>query len=185
MRELLEELLRSYRNYYIPLANDEFKDNEEKQQAMNLAMKAWETLQSLFPAQQELDEEYLSQQADDSERAILEEMEKWAIFGLVHRPGGPNFTRYSVFASGLNDYKHRIDQLTDSPGDTPAIWPFIKLIRLVLFVPLNKRVCLTNNRVYLDSPVLRTGLVLADLPGGLYLSFINEQELKDSQASET
>lgn len=145
MRGLLEELLCSYRNYHITSANNEFREEGEKQQAMKLAMKAWETLQSLFPTQQELDEEYLlSQQGENTERAILQEMEKWVISGLIHRPGGPNVTRYSVVASDLNDYKDRLDQLTDSPGDTPALWPFIKLIRSVLSASLHKRICLMN-----------------------------------------
>lgn len=135
MRELLEELLRCYRNYHVASSWGELTGEEERQKTRNLAMKAWETLRSLFPVQKELDEDYLSQEGGaDIERTILEEMEKWAVSGLIHRPGGQDATNYSTVASHLDDYKARLDQLTDSPGDTPALWPFIKLIRSVLSV---------------------------------------------------
>ncbi|KAL1967746.1 hypothetical protein VTN77DRAFT_3003 [Rasamsonia byssochlamydoides] len=155
VKELLEELLRSFRQYYTD-AYREVTDVEEQQQIRETSTRAWETLHSLFRNQPGLTHEYLSDEADGAEAAILRHLEEWAKAGFIHRPGGADALQYSVTANDLDECRDLLDALTTDPPneDRPAIWPFIKLIR-----------------VYLRSPILRTGLILADLPGFRDLNF--------------
>ncbi|KAL1980018.1 hypothetical protein VTN96DRAFT_4795 [Rasamsonia emersonii] len=155
VKELLEELLRSFRQYYTDTYR-EVTDVQEQQQIRETSTRAWETLHSLFRNQPGLTHEYLSDEADGAEAAILTQLEEWAKAGFIHRPGGADALQYSVTANDLDECRDLLDALTtDPPGENrPAIWPFIKLIR-----------------VYLRSPILRTGLILADLPGFRDLNF--------------
>ncbi|RAK74660.1 uncharacterized protein BO72DRAFT_488077 [Aspergillus fijiensis CBS 313.89] len=149
IRELLEELLSSVRKYYTD-AFREVQVSEEKEDIKAAALRAWETLRSLFPHQKGFDLEFLSKEGEESVETVLTTLQEWAMAGLDHRPGGRDNLRYSVVARHADECMEQLDNLMADPKDSkrPALWPFVKLIR-----------------VYLRSPVLRTGLVLADLPG--------------------
>ncbi|KAL2864222.1 uncharacterized protein BJX67DRAFT_374065 [Aspergillus lucknowensis] len=148
IRELLEELLSAVRKYYTG-AFREVTEINEQEKIKSAAMRAWETLRSLFPNQQ-LDLDFVSQEGEDAVAQIITRLENWVMAAQEFRPGGRDSLQYSVVASHADECMDQLDNLmADSrDGDRPALWPFVKLIR-----------------VYLRSPVLRTGLVLADLPG--------------------
>ncbi|KAI2993530.1 hypothetical protein CBS147346_10936 [Aspergillus niger] len=147
--ELLEELLSSVRKYYTE-AFREVRTSEEQENIKVAAKRAWDTLRSLFPHEQELDIDFLAQEGDEAVATIMTALLQWATSGLDNRPGGRDNLQYTVVSSHADQCMKHLDRLmaNDSDGDNPALWPFVKLIR-----------------VYLRSPVLRTGLVLADLPG--------------------
>ncbi|KAL4884754.1 hypothetical protein BJY04DRAFT_181964 [Aspergillus karnatakaensis] len=148
MNDLLQELLVAYRMRYTKVFLD-INDLEEGARITQLAERAFGTLKSLFP-DKDIKEEFLSNEGTHAEVAILTQLEEWAVSGLDERPGGPEALYHTIVASDLYDCRENLDSLTVASRDPerPAIWPFVKLIR-----------------VYLRSPVLRTGLVLADLPG--------------------
>ncbi|KAJ5950769.1 uncharacterized protein N7479_009182 [Penicillium vulpinum] len=156
MKELLEELLSSFRDFHITSSFQELKSQEEQHKCRDSADRAWETFQSLFSNQPRLTMEFLSDDSDGAESTLLAELERWAYAGLALRPGGSDALEYSAIAGNLKECKDTLDLLTaSSMGDgKPALWPFVKLIR-----------------VYLSSPILKTGLILADLPGFSDLNF--------------
>ncbi|KAL5362705.1 hypothetical protein BJX96DRAFT_106499 [Aspergillus floccosus] len=149
IQELLEELLRSFRGYYTR-EFVEVQSAEEQEKIKAAAIRARDTLTSLFPNHPEVNHEYLAAEGIETEQAILQHLRELAISVRNHRPGGPDAEQYRVVARNDEQCKDRLDELTTDPGEPskPAIWPFVKVIR-----------------VYLKSPILRTGLVLADLPG--------------------
>ncbi|GIJ92098.1 hypothetical protein Asppvi_011073 [Aspergillus pseudoviridinutans] len=159
IRELLEELLSNVRKYYTD-AYREVVDAREQENIKAAAKRAWDTLLSLFPNQPGLDLDFLSRDGEDAVESIVTTLQEWAMAGLDHRPGGRDSLRYTVVARHADGCMEQLDNLmADSrEGDRPAIWPFVKLIR-----------------VYLRSPVLRTGLVLADLPGFRDLNYARER----------
>ncbi|PYH87881.1 hypothetical protein BO71DRAFT_424076 [Aspergillus ellipticus CBS 707.79] len=155
IRELLEELLACVRKYY----TNAFRQvivAAEQESIKTAAKRAWDTLRSLFPRQPDFDLEFLSTEGEDAVEPILGTLMGWAVAGLAHRPGGRDSLRYTTVARHAGECMEQLDVLTADPRDSemPALWPFVKLIR-----------------VYLRSPVLRTGLVLADLPGFRDLNF--------------
>ncbi|KAF4273055.1 hypothetical protein CNMCM8812_008067 [Aspergillus fumigatus] len=159
IRELLEELLSSVRKYYTD-AYREVRDATEQEDIKAAARRAWDTLLSLFPNQPALDLDFLSRDGEDAVESIVTTLEEWARAGLDHRPGGRDSLRYSVVARHADECMEQLDYLTaDSrEGDRPALWPFVNVIR-----------------VYLRSPILRTGFVLADLPGFRDLNYARER----------
>ncbi|PYI32270.1 hypothetical protein BP00DRAFT_445723 [Aspergillus indologenus CBS 114.80] len=135
IRELLEELLSNVRKYYTD-AFREVQKSEEKEHIKAAALRAWETLRSLFPHEEGLNLEFLSKEGEESVKTILTTLHEWAMAGLDWITDRGDETTFAI------------------PCKRPALWPFVKLIR-----------------VYLRSPVLRTGLVLADVPGFRDLNF--------------
>ncbi|KAJ5726029.1 uncharacterized protein N7483_007386, partial [Penicillium malachiteum] len=156
MKELLEELLLSFREWFVPSARQEIESEAARQECQRAAERAWETFRSLFKSQPGLTIGFLSDDQHGADETILHQLERWAYAGLTHRPGGAQAVDYSATASDVLDCQDLLDILTaDHQGnELPALWPFIKIIR-----------------VYLSSPVLRTGLVLADLPGFRDMNF--------------
>ncbi|PYH72821.1 uncharacterized protein BO88DRAFT_358796 [Aspergillus vadensis CBS 113365] len=149
IRELLEELLSSIRKYYTE-AFREVRTSEEQENIIVAAKRAWDTLKSLFPHERNLDIDFLAQEGDEAVAAIMRTLLEWAMAGLDTRPGGRDNLQYTVVSHHADQCMKHLDRLmaNDDDGNNPALWPFVKLVR-----------------VYLRSPVLRTGLVLADLPG--------------------
>ncbi|GIK05752.1 hypothetical protein Aspvir_009865 [Aspergillus viridinutans] len=155
-RSLLEELLSNVRKYYTD-AYREVVDAREQEHIKAAAKRAWDTLLSLFPNQPGLELDFLSTDREDAVESIVTTLEEWAMAGLDHRPGERDSLRYTVVARHADECMEQLDNLmADSrDDDRPAIWPFVK--------------------VYLRSPVLRTGLVLADLPGFRDLNYARER----------
>ncbi|CAI7666524.1 unnamed protein product [Penicillium discolor] len=155
-RNLLEHLLLDFRKYYVSSIYRELLTIEEQRKCQDAAVKSWETLHSLFKTQPRLTIEFLSDESEGAHSEILALLEGWAYAGLINRQGGSDALEYSVIAGDVEECKSILDHLAaDNPeGGGPALWPFIKLIR-----------------VYLSSPILRTGLVLTDLPGLRDLNF--------------
>ncbi|KAL2860560.1 hypothetical protein BJX68DRAFT_261492 [Aspergillus pseudodeflectus] len=161
MNDLLEELLRAYRMHHTIHEVSDREDPGERDRIRSLSARSWETLKSLFPDEADMTEQFLSSEAPGAQERILGRLKEWALAGLDHRPGGPNALNLTLTADTIHDCKGNLDVLTVTPrrdGGTPAIWPFVKLIR-----------------VYLDSPILRTGLVVADLPGLRDLNYARER----------
>ncbi|KAJ5613921.1 hypothetical protein N7528_007575 [Penicillium herquei] len=160
MRELLEDLLLHFRAWFVPSARQEIHSEAERQEYQGAAERAWTTFRSLFKSQPGLTMGFLSRDHDGAYEIILREIERWAYAGLTHRPGGAQALDYSATAYDVWECQDLLDLFTADKeiNEHPALWPFVKI-----------------TRVYLRSPVLRTGLVLADMPGFRDMNFARER----------
>ncbi|KAJ5495799.1 hypothetical protein N7539_000915 [Penicillium diatomitis] len=145
--ELLEELLRSIRRAYnttdrTVLAEEDWSEYE------TIGERSYDTLQAIFRSRKEYDLDYFLQ--PNKELDILEELKQTALESLSFGSKGESSLHHSVVAKDLEACKIELDHLTSDPEDlnAPVLWPFIKLVRIFLHLPL-----------------LEHGLVLADLPG--------------------
>jgi hypothetical protein len=132
MNDLLEELLRAYRMHHTIHEVNDREDPGERDRIRSLSARSWETLKSLFPDEADMTEQFLSSEAPGAQERILGRLKEWALAGLDHRPGGPNALNLTLTADNIHDCKGNLDVLTVTPGrdgGTPAIWPFVKLIR--------------------------------------------------------
>ncbi|KAJ5381359.1 uncharacterized protein N7496_003787 [Penicillium cataractarum] len=187
MKGFLEDHLQSYRRWYFELEKpkemrptDEdwntaydadgvegFEDGDEAKLTQSEIVKlqkakqsAQETFKALFKGADEPSLEDLVRDGNpEAEIGILDALFEKAKKGLTSRPGGEEAVLYTETSQGLEECRELLDLLTtDSRGETPAVWPFIKLIR-----------------VYLDAPILKTGLVLADMPGLRDLNYARQE----------
>ncbi|KAB8261079.1 hypothetical protein BDV32DRAFT_137730 [Aspergillus pseudonomiae] len=129
VKELLEELVQSFRMYYTDLYR-EVTSIEEQERIRDRSTRAWSTLNSLFRDQPELTHEFLSDQTDDALSRILEQLGDWAAQSCTRRPGGAAL-QHTIIPSNVQECRSQLDMLTMDPRDESevAIWPFIKLIR--------------------------------------------------------
>lgn len=170
MREFLGDHLRSYRRWYFELKRPEImrakgedwipaddaddsngsEDGEEADltqieivKLQKAQQSAQETFKALFKGSDEPTlEDIVRDDGPEAESEILDALLAKAIRGLANRPGGEEATLYKKASEDLEKCRELLDILTtDSRGETPAIWPFIKLIRLVKTVP-------TENEIY-------------------------------------
>lgn len=139
--ELLEELLSSIRKYYTE-AFREVRTSEEQENIKVAAQRAWDTLRSLFPHEQELDIDFLAQEGDEAVATIMTALLQWAMSGLDNRPGGRDNLQYTVVSSHADQCMKHLDRLmaNDGDGENPALWPFVKLIRYITEGKCNKLV---------------------------------------------
>ncbi|OJJ42340.1 hypothetical protein ASPZODRAFT_125698 [Penicilliopsis zonata CBS 506.65] len=147
IKELLEELVQSFRMYHTDNVFREVESVHEQQRVREQATRAWSTLTSLFRGHDELTHEFLAEQGEGAYRRILDQLCRWTEASFTSRPGG-EASRYCVVTGNLEACRRQVEILTRDPEDGVAWWPFINIIRL-----------------YIRSPVLRNGLILADLPG--------------------
>ncbi|KAJ5232893.1 hypothetical protein N7468_005849 [Penicillium chermesinum] len=150
VKELSDELVRSFRMFYCASLFREVTSTAEQEKLRETAGRAWETLNSLFGRYDKLDHEFLSDETEGADVVIQSTLAQWARDEMSRRPGGLNSLQYSVVTGDLEACKSQLDKLTsnESSDEHPVLWPFIKVIR-----------------VYLDSAILGMGLVIADLPG--------------------
>lgn len=135
VNDLLEELLRSIRRATIQTDRSLIaEENWEQYEA--IGRRSHETLQAIFRKRSDLTIEYLSR--PDADLEILRELKQSAVDQMAFRPGGSSSLQYFVVADDLESCKDKLDGLTHDQIDssTPALWPFIKLIRFVDLLPL-------------------------------------------------
>ncbi|EAU36995.1 predicted protein [Aspergillus terreus NIH2624] len=115
IQELLEELLRSFRGYY----TREFVEVESAQEQEKIkaaAIRARDTLTSLFPNHAEVNHEYLAAEGIEAEQAILQHLKELVMGVRDHWPGGPDAEQYRVVAEDDDECKNHLDELTTDPG---------------------------------------------------------------------
>lgn len=108
---------------------------------------AQETFKALFKEPDEPSrEDLVRDDSPDAEAEILDALLEKTKKGLTNRPGGAETILYvkapdDLGKDDLEECRDLLDLLTTDPrGDTPAIWPFIKLIRLANSVPMGYKI---------------------------------------------
>lgn len=148
IRELIQELLRTFRAGYEPSVK-EIDDLAERTDTTEKADKAWHTLHVMFRNQQFFTKEFLLRYPANAQTPLIDVLHHWALEFLATRPGGGKARTWSAAAFDVEECSDRVDGFTSSPVDesTSALWPFVRLVR-----------------VYLRSPILQSGVVLVDCP---------------------
>ena len=133
VKELLEELLRTFKLCFIPAFND-VDSIQEQNEIRDKSSKAWETLQSMFRDRPELTQAFLKQESTGEEASVLSTLQEWATAVLAKRPGGANTNTWSAAAMDVDDCTDKLDPFVRDPVDEnlPSLWPFVRIIRLVM-----------------------------------------------------
>ncbi|GLB21784.1 hypothetical protein AtubIFM61612_002334 [Aspergillus tubingensis] len=171
IRELLEELLSSIRKYYTE-AFREVRTSEEQENIKVAAKRAWDTLKSLFPHERDLDIDFLAQEGDEAVATIMSTLLEWAMAGLDTRPGGRDNLQHTVVSHHADQCMKHLDRLmaNDDDGDNPALWPFVKLVRISR---LKLRSGASDGKV--PTPQLRRG-VYCDMKVTTEIQDVNSEE---------
>lgn len=147
VNELLEELLRSYREFYCSGNWKKVDDSDqEKQKIKDTADRAWETLRSMFTRQHRLTRKFLSgkEKKKDSDKGkkkdsdkgrkkelrILSDLQSWVVSAMNELPGRKDL-RHTMTADSLEECRDCLDGIASGAQNNggPILWPFIKIIQ--------------------------------------------------------
>lgn len=155
IKELIEELLRSFRACYIPAYHD-IDSLEERQHIRERSEKAWHTLHSMYRDQPIFTREFVLEHTSDIKTPLVGILERWTAKFFAMRPGGSESRTWSATAFNIDECRDKLDAFTRNPIDnnTAALWPLVRVVR-----------------IYMRSPILQSGLVLVDCPSPRDLNF--------------
>ncbi|KAL8724298.1 MAG: hypothetical protein Q9166_008029 [cf. Caloplaca sp. 2 TL-2023] len=156
INEQLHELLFSYRELYEPGLARFFELNE--QQHFEVGKKselALSTLQSIFAGHPEVTPSYLKEQSEGAFERILGELRRLA--ALIEWPPGAANGSWMATAASSDECHDKVAYFMQQ-----GLWPLTNIVR-----------------IYLSAQVLKTGVVLADLPGRLFDLYIEGYSLTE------
>jgi hypothetical protein len=155
IRELIDELLRTFRACYTPAFHD-VQDTEERQEIRLRSEKAWRTLEAMYRNQSIFTKEFLLEYPSNLKTPLCKVLEQWSTTFLARRPGGSECLAWASTAFTVDEATDKLNAFTCSPIDnnTPALWPYIRVVR-----------------VYLRASLLQSGLILVDCPTPRDLNF--------------
>lgn len=161
MEDVLSELLWSYRQLYLPNVQSHKTSTKDYERYTRESAQAWSALEAAFKHKSEFNESFLRDMSDGAIDKIESQLITWS--REIDWPAG-----------GANGIWRSTAVTPRECSEKTAIfmsnryWPFTKIIRLVdsdLILWMSKNLLTTSDRVYLESRVLETGLIIADLPG--------------------
>jgi hypothetical protein len=142
---------------------------DERKSVKQKAESAANSLNSIFGGFSEYSEELLRKSANNQDAQLVHAEIYSRLDDMVksiqaQRPGGLGVSSFSQDANTVEELSDRLRVFTQkkAEGHNSVLWPFIKIMR-----------------IYLASPMLETGVVLADLPG----IFITNLTLLDANTS--
>ncbi|TVY12926.1 hypothetical protein LARI1_G009230 [Lachnellula arida] len=141
VEEQLRELLYSYRSFHIMDLDDKGVSADEQRRLELRSKLAWDTLKAAFGSKQELTEKYLRDSSSGAEERLREKLKHWT--NELVWPRDSYESGWLETAGLAEECKHKTQQFLGG-----NLWPFIKTIR-----------------IFLSSQVLKSGTILADLPG--------------------
>lgn len=136
IHELLEELLRDFRQYnHQGQSSATLDSTQEQSEFKNRANRAWETLQTMFKHQRKFSKRFLKSDVDELE--ILDELKKLARSEMTRLPGLDGL-HHTMTAHDLDQCRSQLEELTSSCSSSNGfvLWPFIKLIKYYISFPL-------------------------------------------------
>ncbi|KAH7133693.1 hypothetical protein EDB81DRAFT_859227 [Dactylonectria macrodidyma] len=141
MKELVKELLWSFRQLYLPGVESDDTSEQDYGRYMRESDQAWSALQSAFQHQRRFTKDFLRDMSEGALERITTQVLQWV--EEIEWPSGGNNGFWVSTAQTAEECCEKTKVFMQD-----KYWPFTKIIR-----------------VYLNSQVLRTGVVLADLPG--------------------
>ncbi|TLD06663.1 uncharacterized protein PgNI_08716 [Pyricularia grisea] len=157
IKEMVTELLWSYRQLFLPAVESDTTSDADYARYMRESEQAWSALEAAFGHRREFKRAMLQDMAEGSLERITEMLVGWT--EDIEWPSGDETAGYNGDDEVTgNEPSHLVWRSTAATAEEccektslfmqDRYWPFTKIIR-----------------VYLDSDVLKNGLVLADLPG--------------------
>ena len=159
IHHLLKELVWNYRQLYHPgTLNNGSSGNDHEETRVDyerLSSLAWSTLETAFKHKREFNQDFLRDESQGAMDGITNTLIEWT--NDIIWPGTTITVETAKACSRM---------LTGFMKD--RLWPFMKVIRQAQrsSYPIFRQRA-NIRRVYLSSQVLKTGVVLADLPGKL------------------
>jgi len=184
-RLILQKHLENYYRYF--LESQEGLDRATMDDSKTLAMTALETFKALFCDLSEFQDDvcaknYLSTLTSENDERILLKLYEWtdlllcsfrADSGIVFRE-----------ASTVEELADKVEPFTRTPcaleeeSSVPAPWPLVQIVKWVVSLTYVCREALIFTRLGVQSAFVKTGLVIADLPG---LSDTNTNRVRATQ----
>ncbi|TEY79928.1 hypothetical protein BOTCAL_0040g00200 [Botryotinia calthae] len=142
-QEMVEELFWSYRQLFLPDSDNEGNklDSDEQQRIERESAVAWSALEAVFSQQEEFSINFMSDKSEGAFGRIKSQLLEW--MQKMEFPAGDESGLWTASAHTSDECQELTSVFMED-----KLWPFTKIIR-----------------VYLDAEVLKTGVVLADLPG--------------------
>ncbi|KAF2183055.1 hypothetical protein K469DRAFT_584335 [Zopfia rhizophila CBS 207.26] len=140
IEEVVKELLWNYRQLYLPDVEQELNADEYKR-CCEQSELAWSTLEAAFGDRREFKKELLRDTSAEGKEKVLTLLLQWT--RELDWPAGGSDGIWRSTAQETKECCAKTSQFMQN-----RLWPFTKVIR-----------------VYLSAQVLKTGIVLADLPG--------------------
>ncbi|RKK19393.1 hypothetical protein BFJ65_g6115 [Fusarium oxysporum f. sp. cepae] len=141
IRDMIQELLWSYRQLYLPGVESDETSEQDYNRYMRESEQAWSALHAAFKHKRQFTKKFAQDMSNGALERITGQLIEWA--QEIEWPAG-----------GVDGFWTSTAQTADECVEHTKLfmqdkfWPFTKIIR-----------------VYLNSQVLKTGVVLADLPG--------------------
>ncbi|CAG9981490.1 unnamed protein product [Clonostachys byssicola] len=155
MEEVLSELLWSYRLLYLPNVQSNKTSTKVYERYTRESAQAWSALEAAFKHKSEFNESFLLDMSDGAIDRIESQLITWS--REIEWPAGGANGIWRSTAVTPRECCEKTDIFMSN-----RYWPFTKIIR-----------------VYLESRVLETGLVLADLPGLKYMNLARIRSTQD------
>ncbi|KAF2104448.1 hypothetical protein NA57DRAFT_70653 [Rhizodiscina lignyota] len=140
IEETVKELLWSYSQLYLPEVEQDL-NGEDYKRCQEESAVAWSTLQAAFDNRTEFREDLFRDTSDEGQRKALGLLLQWT--RELDWPRGGRDGSWTSTARNADKCREITRELMQN-----RIWPFTKVIR-----------------VFLSAQVLKTGIILADLPG--------------------
>lgn len=140
IEEVVRELLWDYRQLYLPGAEQEL-NAEEYKKCCEQSELAWSTLEAAFGDQRGFKKELLRDNSDEAKKRALDSFSQW--IQELHWPEGGRNGIWQSTAQDAEECCEKTGQFMEN-----RLWPFTKVVR-----------------IFLSAQVLKTGIILADLPG--------------------
>lgn len=155
---MVSELLWSYRQLYLPLVQQDETSASDYAKYERESAQAWSALEAAFKHHKQFKEESLQDQSEGAFERLREQLVGWS--HEIQWPDGGLDGKWIATASTARECCEKTAIFMGY-----RYWPFTKIIRQV---SLSQKVVVeanSTNRVYLSAQVLKTGVILADLPG--------------------
>lgn len=161
----LRELLFSYQELWLPdvesLASSQKKEENSEYEGIEIRSEAaLATLQSIFPDAEDINPKYLRDRSDGAFDRILERLE--ALAKGLKWPDDARDGRWTATAADAEGCQEQVGIFMEN-----GLWPLTNVVRLVFMIRCStfKRLLTIRFNIYLSAQVLKTGIILADLPG--------------------
>ncbi|CAG2005293.1 unnamed protein product [Fusarium graminearum] len=141
IRELIKELLWSYRQLFLPGVESNEVSEQDYNRYMRQSEQAWSALHAAFKHKKQFTQSFAQDMSDGALERITDQLIEWTR-EIEWPTGGVD----GFWTSTAQTSEECVEKTKFFMQD--KFWPFTKIIR-----------------VYLNSQVLKTGVVLADLPG--------------------